>query len=106
MYRRPPNDNGTPPKPAGAPLFPAEAAFVVQFGAGSRSAGRVEHVVSGHGTRFASREELMTFMSNVLTRIEIGEGSPYQLDLRRVADTPRKTTPAAAPRTVRPRRVT
>ena len=55
------------------PLLP-EWAFVVQFRVGTdmehgRMEGRVEHVVSGQATRFHSLEELLTFMTRVLTTL-------------------------------------
>ena len=60
------------PAPGGpSPLLP-QWAFVGQFrtetdlGRG-RCAGRVEHVVSGQATQFASREELLAFLAHVLT---------------------------------------
>lgn len=53
------------------PRFPSGRAFVVQFASGSdidadRYVGRVEHVVSGRGERFASRDELLRFMARIL----------------------------------------
>jgi hypothetical protein len=58
---------------ASPPLLP-EWAFVVQFRVEtdmehSRMEGRVEHVVSGQATRFQSLEELLTFMTRVLTTL-------------------------------------
>jgi hypothetical protein len=55
------------------PLSPYRA-FVVQFRAETelergRCAGRVEHVVSGQATHFASLEELLAFMARVLTAV-------------------------------------
>ena len=52
------------------PLFPPEQAFVVQFmadgdAAGTRCAGRVEHVVSGRSARFDSLEGLFDFIEQV-----------------------------------------
>lgn len=49
-------------------------AFVVQFRAETdiaqgRCTGRVEHVVSGQSTRFASLAELLAFMAQVLAAI-------------------------------------
>lgn len=48
-----------------------EHAFVVEFGnaadaAPDRLTGRVEHVVSGRATQFASLEELLAFVTRVL----------------------------------------
>ena len=55
------------------PLSPARA-FVVQFreetgGAGQRFTGRVEHMITGHATRFASPEELLAFFVRVLSGV-------------------------------------
>ena len=55
-------------------LLLPEWAFVVQFRAETelergRWAGRVEHVVSGQATHFASLEELVAFMARVLTAV-------------------------------------
>ncbi len=55
------------------PLLP-EWAFVVQFHEGTgmehdRMEGRVEHIVSGQAIRFHSLEELLTFMTRVLTAL-------------------------------------
>ena len=60
------------------PLSP-HWAFVVQFRAETelehgRCAGRVEHVVSGQATHFASLEELMAFMARVLTAVRTQHG--------------------------------
>jgi hypothetical protein len=49
-------------------------AFVVHFRVNSevargRLAGRVEHVVSGQGTHFASLEELLAFIAQVLATV-------------------------------------
>ena len=52
---------------ATATLVP-ERAFVVQFHTQGRFAGRVEHVVSGHATRFRSAAELLAFVRAVLRR--------------------------------------
>ena len=51
--------------------LPADRAFVVQFLAtaevdAGRLEGRVEHVVSGQATHFASLEDLLAFMARVL----------------------------------------
>ena len=56
-----------------SPLSPHRA-FVVQFQAETnvargRIVGRVEHVVSGQATHFASLEELLAFMARVLTTV-------------------------------------
>jgi len=56
------------------PSLPTNRAFVVQFRAETelergRWAGRVEHVVSGQATHFASLEELVAFMARVLTAV-------------------------------------
>lgn len=60
--------------PVQGPTLPANRAFVVQFrtaeGDGSEaSAGRVEHLVSGQATRFASVEELLAFIARVLSDV-------------------------------------
>ena len=60
-----------------APLS-VHRAFVVHFRVNSdvaqgRIAGRVEHVVSGQTTHFASLEELLAFIAQVLTQ---GPGQP------------------------------
>ena len=60
-----------PPADTVHPL-PAQRAFLVQVHAAAevtqgRLAGRVEHVVSGQATHFASPEELLAFMARVLT---------------------------------------
>src|SRR5262245_9578486 len=52
--------------------LPAQRAFLVQVHAQAevaqgRLAGRVEHVVSGQATHFASPEELLAFMAWVLS---------------------------------------
>jgi hypothetical protein len=49
-------------------------AFIVQFRAETdltqaRCAGRVEHVVSGQATHFQSLEELLAFLTRVLTTV-------------------------------------
>jgi hypothetical protein len=54
-------------------------AFVVHFRVNSavaqgRVAGRVEHVASGQSTHFASLEELLAFMGQVLTTIRAPPG--------------------------------
>ena len=55
------------------PLSPHRA-FVVQFRAETeveqgRFVGRIEHVVSGRATHFASLEELLAFIARVLTQV-------------------------------------
>ena len=59
--------------------LPANRAFVVQFRAQHTGAlptydGRVEHLVSGQVARFHSLEELLTFMTRVLTEIHTQSG--------------------------------
>lgn len=61
------------PLEAEPPLSPMRA-FVVQFREGTeatprRFTGRVEHMTSGHATRFHSPEELLAFFAQVLTII-------------------------------------
>jgi hypothetical protein len=56
-----------------SPLSPHRA-FVIQFRAETnvargRIVGRVEHVVSGQATHFASLEELLAFMARMLTTV-------------------------------------
>ena len=58
---------------AESPLSPYRA-FVVQFRVETnvthgRYAGRVEHVVSGQATHFASLEELLAFIGRVLATV-------------------------------------
>src|SRR5262249_15385059 len=53
------------------PLSPYRA-FVVQFRAGAEPnhfAGRVEHMTSGQAARFSSPEELLAFLTRVLTQM-------------------------------------
>jgi hypothetical protein len=54
--------------------LPTNRAFLVQFRAQPTSPppcwdGRVEHVVSGQATHFHSLEELLAFISRVLTAV-------------------------------------
>ena len=63
------------------PSLPTNRAFLVQFRpqAGETSpayAGRVEHVVSGEGTRFHSLDELLAFMIRVLRHVPPAAGAP------------------------------
>ena len=62
------------------PTLPSNRAFVVQFraqpsGALLPWAGRVEHVVSHQGARFHSLDELLAFMTRVLTQVEAQSGA-------------------------------
>ena len=62
-----------PAQTPASPLLPPWA-FVVQFRvetdlAQGRCTGRVEHVVSGQATHFASLEELVAFLTRVLTAV-------------------------------------
>jgi hypothetical protein len=57
------------------PTLPTDHAFVVQLRAQPRRPplrwdGRVEHVVSGQATHFHSPEELLAFISRVLTAVQ------------------------------------
>jgi hypothetical protein len=57
------------------PSLPTNRAFVVQFRASPSQdtptyEGRVEHLVSGDEARFHSLEELIGFMTRVLTNVE------------------------------------
>jgi hypothetical protein len=63
------------------PSLPTDRAFLVQFrvpgtGAAPAYTGRVEHVVSGEGTRFQSLEELLAFMVRVLMQVSHASGAP------------------------------
>ena len=56
------------------PLSPVRA-FVVQFreeteGTGRHFTGRVEHMITGHATRFESLEELQAFFVRVLSTLQ------------------------------------
>ena len=62
-------------------LLPAQRAFLVQVHAEAevaqgRLAGRVEHVVSGQATHFASPEELLAFIARVLTPLHSPGAEP------------------------------
>jgi hypothetical protein len=62
---------GRPSDDAVAPLSPYRA-FVVQFRVGAEPhhfAGRVEHMTSGQAARFSSAEELLAFLTRVLTQV-------------------------------------
>jgi len=55
------------------PSLPVQRAFVVQFRTEADVErgcfeGRVEHVVTGHATRFHSLDELLTFFAQVLAQ--------------------------------------
>ena len=57
------------------PTLPSNRAFVVQFRAQPSAApplwaGRVEHLVSRQVVRFHSLDELLEFMTRVLTEVE------------------------------------
>ena len=57
------------------PSLPSNRVFVVQFrrqatGAPAGYDGRVEHLVSGQVARFHSLEELLAFMTRVLTEVQ------------------------------------
>ena len=61
-----------PALPAEEPPLTPRRAFVVQFRAQTRHeqelyTGRVEHITSGHATRFRSLDELIKFLTRVLT---------------------------------------
>ena len=72
-----------PPKTYGklqteSPLSPYRA-FVVQFhgetnAAHGKVSGRVEHVVSGQATHFASVEELLAFIGRMLATVRENKG--------------------------------
>ena len=62
-----------------APLSPYRA-FVVQFREETGAvvehfAGRVEHMTSGHATRFRSPEELLAFLTHALNDINTSDSS-------------------------------
>ena len=57
------------------PSLPTARAFVVQFRSQTTDVplsweGRVEHLVSGQVARFHSPEELLAFLSHVLTNVQ------------------------------------
>jgi hypothetical protein len=67
--------------PQSQPSLPTNRAFVVQFraqpaGPSPCYEGRVEHVVSGQVARFHSLEELLAFMTRMLTDVEEQADSP------------------------------
>jgi len=61
------------------PTLPSNQAFVVQFRTRPRGApsweGRVEHLVSYQVARFHALDELLTFMTRVLTAVEAQPGA-------------------------------
>ncbi len=64
-----------------SPPLRANRAFVVQLraqptGEPPRCEGRVEHLVSGQVTRFASQDELWRFITRVLTEAQEHAESP------------------------------
>ncbi len=69
------------PSQTQAVAFPANRAFVVQFqgaevGQAAPIVGRVEHITSGHRTRFQSWEELRCFVEQELAQIEKAAVNP------------------------------
>ncbi len=61
------------PQTASDRQYPAQWAFVVQFGRRSdvtrgQLTGRVEHVVSGEASHFQAAEELLAFFGRLLTQ--------------------------------------
>jgi hypothetical protein len=59
------------PTPSETPNLSPDRAFVVEFGdakvaRADHLSGRVEHVISGQATRFASAGELLEFVHGVL----------------------------------------
>jgi hypothetical protein len=61
--------------PSSQPSLPSNRVFVVQFRlqpaeAPSRYDGRVEHLVSGQVARFHSLEELLAFMTRMLSEVD------------------------------------
>lgn len=70
------DDPLTAPDPS---ALPRDGAFIVEFAAARTGAlgGRVEHVVSGLATRFASADELLGFVRDVLgSRTPVEETEP------------------------------
>jgi len=64
-----------------APQLPANRAFVVQFQSPAEDGclleyGRVEHLVSGQAARFASLDELLRFVSRILTEVQEPSDTP------------------------------
>ena len=62
------------PKLMEEPLLSPQRAFVVQFrenmdATPSRFSGRVEHLISGHATRFHSPETLVAFFAQILSAL-------------------------------------
>jgi hypothetical protein len=75
MYRHRRPQIEPPTLPAEEPPLVPQRAFVVQFRAQKRHkqelyTGRVEHITSGHATRFHSLDELIIFLTRVLTEEE------------------------------------
>ncbi len=69
-----------PTQTPASPLLPPWA-FVVQFRvetdlAQGRCTGRVEHVVSGQAAHFQSVEELLAFLTRVLTAVHTNPAQP------------------------------
>lgn len=69
-----------PAQTPASPLLPPWA-FVVQFRvetdlAQGRCTGRVEHVVSGQAAHFQSVEELLAFLTRVLTAVRTNPAQP------------------------------
>lgn len=68
------NSGSAASKQSSEPLFPSGRAFIVQFVreaadegiAHETYRGRVEHVISGRSSRFATVDDLVTFMRQVL----------------------------------------
>ncbi len=61
--------------------LPSQRAFLVQVHAEAevaqgRLTGRVEHVMSGQATHFASSEQLLAFMTRVLTSLHAPPAEP------------------------------
>ncbi len=86
--------------------LPAQRTFLVQVHAQAevaqgRLAGRVEHVVSGQATHFASPEELLVFMARVLSPCRRPMPSTRALPQHRseAADTPQEIRPRNLPDT-------
>jgi hypothetical protein len=79
MHDHRPPQREPPALPAEEPPLTPQRAFVVQFRDQTgheqeRFTGRVEHITSGQATRFRSLDDLITFLTRVLTEEE-GRGT-------------------------------
>lgn len=65
------SSNQAEPLSSRLPLFPSNRAFLVQFSRDTSDEpkpyiGRIEHVVSGRSAQFATREDLIDFIDQIL----------------------------------------